>query len=508
MFAYARELIRPRQLKLTKIQEIILSNSRRTSEKYIKLVFKSGSKAHVEPLKLIFEDTSLFSKWTLALSALVYIWKWLEMPEKKHKTKSEQMDQAMKEQKQIHELGPTGKQLVSEILCSLILNEKIQKKYWSRVSKLLTELDFWNWNLPSAEEDAQRQMIFDRINDSRKAESEEKKESVSSESDRPVSRRHSAPIILSKLNQLYTIPEDLEQESGPSKSSQQDEYNVLFQGSCDNDDESIQKIFRRVSNHIIDYVESSDSDDGNRKHSNSSLSDDDEKKNPSVVECQKETRPKDDTVQQVIEVFPVFKSPEKESVIEELSKEEPSPAKEKDPAEMGASTSYPNKKEDCCPPKKNDQVEAVITKATESIGGDSATMKEDENRHHQTCSLTDSDESEKSTQGEFSKDFFTALNTLERKSKWKRKLKHMKNVMIGTLDGVESGISNMESKLQRYHQKMSSSVANAQVAKPSIVDKDVFKAALWRSVIQLSMDLEKERELHQQTKLKLKLECQ
>ena len=84
----------------------------------------------------------------------------------------------------------------------------------------------------------------------------------------------------------------------------------------------------------------------------------------------------------------------------------------------------------------------------------------------------------------------------------------MKNVMIGTLDGVESGISNMESKLQRYHQKMSSSVANAQVAKPSIVDKDVFKAALWRSVIQLSMDLEKERELHQQTKLKLKLECQ
>ena len=63
-----------------------------------------------------------------------------------------------------------------------------------------------------------------------------------------------------------------------------------------------------------------------------------------MVECQKETRPKDDTVQQVIEVFPVFKSPEKESVIEELSKEEPSPAKEKDPAEMGASTSYPNKK--------------------------------------------------------------------------------------------------------------------------------------------------------------------
>ena len=118
MMAFAREMIRPRQLKLTRIQEIILSNSKKTSEKYIKLLFKNGGKgAKVESLKLVFDDTQLFSKWTLALSALVYIWKWLEMPDRRAHSKTSKESQTAKERKHIDELGPTGKHLVSEILC-------------------------------------------------------------------------------------------------------------------------------------------------------------------------------------------------------------------------------------------------------------------------------------------------------------------------------------------------------------------------------------------------------
>ncbi|QDZ17789.1 hypothetical protein HOP50_01g02970 [Chloropicon primus] len=438
MMEFARDIIRPRQLKLTRIKEIILSNSAKTKDKYIKLVYSNKGKGCDEYLKLIFDDSSMFSRWTLALSALVYIWKWIEMPQFEGRSPAEQEEQASLEMRQIHELGPTGKQLVSDLLCNLIVNEKIRKKYWSRASKLLTELDYWNWRLPTPQEEAQRQVVYDRIHKDKVATEEKKREAgkdqPAGDHDRPfeIRRRNSAPVILSNLNELYTIPEDADQSGsnacGSSANSSAEKENPCQRKGR----ERVQKTFRRVSNHAaIEYTGSSDSETQTPAASD-------------IEEDEKEAR----TMMATRVVHPV------DSV-------------------------------HAAPPAENqghveEEGEVLRVEAGEA------------------------------SSKEFSNEFFAALNTLERKSKWKRKMKLMKDTMLKTLSQVEVRIGQLERDIEesdvRSHYEMA---ANSGAGKAkAVVDEDLLKASLWRTVVQLSMDLQREKDLHKATKLELaSLEC-
>lgn len=456
MMEYAREILRPRQLKLARIKEIVLSNSSQTKNKYIKLVYvNKGKRSPDESLKLVFDDSSMFSRWTLALSALVYIWKWLEMSERKPKTEDEREAQIRREQRQIHELGPTGKQLVSDLLCSLIVNEKIRKKYWSRVSKLLTELDFWNWRLPTKEENAQREMVFNRIHGEEEPAqalepAPEPEEEEEAEESAPIPRRNSAPVVLSSLNELYTIPEDLESVTEKSRK-------VQGQRPAAAEDAKVQKIFKRVSNHsVIDYTASSSDSEA------APASDREDEDGRSDVMRTRVVHP----------LPPPVVSDQQEAPLALP----PPPAIERDAASADPSTSAPS--------------------ATEASPSPQEGEEED-------CDGPISGGAPKCEVG-YSKDFFLALNTLERKSKWKRKLRHMKSIMITTLCDVEADIENLEERIKtsnalRYHQQAAEVIKKAE----SVVDEDVFKAALWRTVVQLSMDLQKEREEHKKTKFQL-----
>ena len=426
MMEFAREIIRPRQLKLTRIREIVLSSSssggRASNSKYIKLVYANKRKKRDESVKLLFQDSSVFSRWTLALSALVYTWKWLEMPQGgARQSQEEKREQLERERRRIHELGPTGKQLVSDILCSLVVNDKVQKKYWPRVSKLLSELDFWSWSLPTPQQDAQRREVYQRIHDgdgegslreheprgrgaSRdEAEREEAREEVEVKVPEPAVRRNnSAPVVLSNLNELYTIPED------------------KLPGPCPrNGSGRTQKIFRRVSNHqAIECPGSSDS----------------EAAAPSEGE-EEEAPPRPEMHTRV--VHPVSSSVGSE-------------------VEAGASG------------KEN---EASNCSGKNGKGGD-----------------------------EFSKEFFSALNTLERKSKWKRKMRQVKSFVVCNLKDLEAGITALERDIDG-----SDLLGHCnEAAAGSVVDEDILKASLWRTVVQLSLNLQKEKEMHLKTKAELK----
>ena len=490
MIDFARGMIRPRQFKLTRIKEIVLS-SRQTSEKYIKLVFrnkrKGKGKGSDETLKFIFDDDSLFSIWTLALSALVYIWKWLEMPENRKQGKDQRGDDAgpTTNQTQIHELGPTGKQLVADLLCSLISRDRVQKKHLTNVSKLLTELDFWCW---APHNDPRRQLVLqylsDLSDDDNGAEEDDKENSVDSDSS-SISRRHSAPIILSKLNDLYTIPEDLDQSNQVLRTtSQENDCNGLLLGASSSMSPSkSQKIFERVSNCIVEYIESSDSEDlgCSKKPSGASSS------------CSSGDERNDDREELAMHtqiVHPVTALALERGETSDVHQEVVANMNMVEKASTSTSASGSSKvdKERIGPIAK-DLPQPADKKRDADLPLEEASGEANEGQENNS-----------------SKDFFSALNILERKSKWKRRLKHMKNVVLETLNGVESGVSALEeriqtSDLQRHYKGAAKCKEKAHLS--SIVDQDVFKAAMWRSIIQLSIDLQSEKDKHQETLVKL-----
>ena len=114
-------------------------------------------------------------------------------------------------------------------------------------------------------------------------------------------------------------------------------------------------------------------------------------------------------------------------------------------------------------------------------------------------------EARETSSKEFSNDFFAALNTLERKSKWKRRMRLMKDTMLSTLSQVEARIGQLERDIEesdvRRHYDMAAN-CGTDTAK-TVLDEDLLKANLWRTVVQLSMDLQREKDLHKATKLKL-----
>jgi hypothetical protein len=479
MIDFARGMIRPRQFKLTRIKEIVLS-SRETNEKYIKLVFKTKRKGKAkgcdETLKFIFDNDSLFSIWTLALSALVYIWKWLEMPENRKQAKGtkEEEEAEARKQRQIHELGPTGKQLVADLLCSLISKDRVQKKHLENVSKLLTELEFWYW---TPQDDPRRQLVLQYLSDlSDEAggiDDDDKENNLSNSSvdsdSSSISRRHSAPIILSKLNDLYTIPEDLDSLNSQSlRSASQETNGLLLEGDSTMSPSKSQKIFERVSNCIVDYIESSDSEDHSKKSTSARAS-------PSCSSGDENITEEDshDGSEEVVMAMCTH-------VVHPVTAASASAPEQNEVDQQAAATAVV------------DSGENASTSSSAAGGGD----KRDGNVPPEASECKENSSS---------KDFFSALNILERKSKWKRKLKHMKSVVLESLNGVESGVSALEERIQTSDlQKDYKRRASKHKAKcSSIVDQDVFKAAMWRSIIQLSLDIQSEKDRHQDTKVKL-----
>ena len=266
----------------------------------------------------------------------------------------------------------------------------------------------------------------------------------------PIPRRNSAPVVLSSLNELYTIPEDF--ESATEKSSK-----VQGQRPAAAEDAKVQKIFKRVSNHsVIDYTASSSDSEA-----------------APASDREEEDDRSDAMRTRVVHPLPPPVVSDQQEVPLALS---PPPAIERGAASTDPSTSVPS-----------------VPKASPSP----------QNGGEENCNGSTGGGSSKCEAG-YSKDFFLALNTLERKSKWKRKLRHMKSIMITTLSGVEADIENLEEKIKisnalRYHQQAAEVIKKAE----SVVDVDVFKAALWRTVVQLSMDLQKEKEEHKKTKFQL-----